>query len=133
MAKRTKSLMPSEKQIHISVCEYLRLRYPDLIFTSDMGGLLVGMGVRMEIKNKSSHFKIPDLLIFKPNSTCSAAFFELKKSKDDLYLKKCGSLKNDHVKSQEHCMMLLRDLGFHAQFTIGFEGTIQAIEKYLNT
>ena len=127
-----KSLTITEKQIHCNVCEYLRTQYPRLIFTSDASGIRLSIGLRIEVKNKSCAYKIPDLLIFQPNSQHPMAFFEIKRSRDDLYLKS-GKLKNDHVKAQEHCMMMLRDLNFHAEFTIGFEGTIQAIEKYLNT
>lgn len=132
MAKRTKSLIPSEKQIHTNVCEYLRINYPDLIFTSDPSGIKSSMGVVMDVQRKVSKHKIPDLLIFEPNSQYSAAFFEIKRSVGDLYLKS-GKLKNDHVKAQQQTIDLLLSKGYFATFTIGFEGTIQTIEKYLNT
>lgn len=132
MAKRTKSLMPSEKEIHVNICEYLRLQYPDLLFTSDAGGLRVSIGVIMEVKRKSCNYKIPDLLIFQRNSQYNGCFIEIKRSKDDLYLKS-GKLKNDHVKAQEECLFMLREQGYYAEFGVGFDNTIQQIETYLNS
>lgn len=132
MAKRTKSLMPSEKEIHVNICEYLRLQYPELLFTSDAGGLRVSMGVIMEVKRKSCNYKIPDLLIFQRNSQYNGCFIEIKRSKDDLYLKS-GKLKNDHVKAQEQCLFMLREQGYYAEFGVGYNDTIQQIETYLNS
>lgn len=131
--KRTvKSLMPTEKEIHCAICEYLRIQHPNLLFSSDAGGLRVSMGVIMEVKRKSCNHKIPDLLIFQPNSQYKGCFVEIKRSKDDLYLKS-GKLKTDHVKAQAECLFMLRELGYYAEFGIGFEDTIQKIETYLNT
>lgn len=129
---RESILTITEKQIHINICEYLRLQYPNLIFFSDASGLRVSVGLRIEIQKKMSGHKIPDLIILVPNSQYRGAFIEIKRCKDDLYLKS-GKLKNDHVKSQEHTMILLRDMGYFAEFGIGFEHTIQMIERYLNT
>jgi hypothetical protein len=131
MAKRAKSLMPTEKEIHVNICEYLRMQYPDVLFTSDASGLRVSMGVIMEVKRKSCNYKIPDLLILHRNSQYNGCFIEIKRSIGDLYLKS-GKLKNDHVKAQEQCLFMLREQGFYAEFGIGFDNTIQQIEKYLN-
>lgn len=132
MAKRAKSLMPTEKEIHVNICEYLRLQYPELLFTSDAGGLRVSMGVIMEVKRKSCNYKIPDLLIFQRNSQYNGCFIEIKRSAGDLYLKS-GKLKNDHVKAQEECLAMLRQQGYYAEFGVGYNDTIQKIERYLET
>jgi hypothetical protein len=132
MAKRAKSLMPTEKEIHVNICEYLRMQYPEVLFTSDASGLRVSMGVIMEVKRKSCNYKIPDLLILHRNSQYNGCFIEIKRSASDLYLKS-GKLKNDHVKSQEQCLFMLREQGFYAEFGIGYNDTIEKIEKYLNT
>ena len=55
------------------------------------------MGVVMDVQRKVSKHKIPDLLIFEPNSQYSAAFFEIKRSVGDLYLKS-GKLKTTTLK-----------------------------------
>ena len=132
MAKRAKSLMPTEKEIHVNICEYLRLQYPELLFTSDAGGLRISMGVIMEVKRKSCNYKIPDLLIFQRNSQYNGCFIEIKRSEGDLYLKS-GKLKNDHVKAQEECLIMLREQGYFAEFGVGYNDTIQKIERYLET
>ena len=76
----------TEKILHTQVCQYLDLQYPDVIYTSDMSGMRVSIGLRVEMKRKQcKKYVIPDLLILHPKKGYHGLLIEIKADKEDLY------------------------------------------------
>ena len=133
-AAKVKSIKVSEKQIHKAICQYLKVQYPNLIFFSDASGMRLTMGLRVELKAKSCDgYKIPDLVIAEPNTSKHAMFLEIKKEYSDVYKKDGSLVKSEHIEAQQKTIERLRELGYEADFGLGFNDSIQKIERYLNT
>lgn len=124
-----------EKKIHKAVCRYLDLQYPNVIYTSDMSGMRVSVGLRVEMKAKRcKKYAIPDLLILSPSihGSYKALLIEIKISSDEVF-KKDGTLRsNVHVQEQAATIEELNRLGYKALFGFGFNHCKQIVDNYLN-
>lgn len=122
----------TEKILHTQICKYLDMQYPNLIYTSDMSGMRVSIGLRVEMQRKrTKSWVIPDLLILHPNNEFKGLFLELKLSLSDVW-KKDGKLKkSEHLEAQEKSLNRLQELGYQALFGCGFDHTKNIIDSYL--
>lgn len=57
----------SEYTTHKSVANYIKLQYPNVIFTSDSSGIKLSMGSALKMLALKSENKIPDMIILFPN------------------------------------------------------------------
>ena len=121
----------TEKVIHQQICDYLKLKYPDVIFTSDASGMKTTIGLAMEIKRKKcAKYKIPDLLILQPNKFYFGLFLEIKKSNDCVFTRKQKVRICNHIQQQHKTLVKLRSLGYYAAFGLGFEDAKTHIDNY---
>lgn len=120
-----------EKIIHQQVCDYLKLQYPNVIFTSDASGAKMSIGMAMELKRKRCvNYKIPDLLILQPTKDYKGLFLEIKKSSDDIFTKKGELRDSEHIQAQFKTIQRLNDLGYCSAFACGFNDAKQLIDNY---
>ena len=56
----------NEEKEQIALCEYMRLQYPSVIFSSDHSGIRVSQGLANKVKKLHSENGIPDLTIYEP-------------------------------------------------------------------
>lgn len=123
----------SEKVIHQQVCDYLKLQYPDVIFTSDASGLRLSIGLRVEMKKKRcATYKIPDLIILQPRPGYSGLIIEVKRSQSDVINKDGSIKKNEHIENQVKSLDRLKQVGYFACFGFGFEDCKRTIDAYMN-
>lgn len=123
----------TESQIHKTVCEYLRVKHPNVIFLSDSSGLKTSIGVAKQLKSLRSCRGIPDLIILQPNPPYHGLIIEIKRSAEEVF-KKCGNLRNSmHIKEQAYLLTKLNELGYFCTFGCGFDDCKQIIDKYLST
>lgn len=124
----------TEAQLQLQVCDYLRLQYPNVVFRSDVAaGLKLTMGQASRHKRLQSSRAYPDLFIAQPRYDWSGLYLELKKPGVKLY-KADGSLYADaHVHEQDAMLQRLRELGYRAEFAVGFEEARTIIDAYLTT
>jgi hypothetical protein len=124
--------MKTEAYIHTLLCNYLRANYPELIFTTDLSGVPLPIGLAKKIKPLKSSRGIPDLILFHPASTFHGLLVELK-SDDAKLFKQDGSglLKDEHHSEQLNILLRLRALGYAAYFARGFENARDCIENYM--
>jgi hypothetical protein len=121
--------MKKEESLQIAVCNYLRLQYPDVIFTSEASGLKLTMGQAVKMKKMRSESGLPDLMIFKANSFFKGMFIELK---NETPFKKDGKLKKDeHLQEQWNIMQRLQAEGYAASFGVGFDSCKEMIDHYM--
>lgn len=121
----------SESTLHEMVCDYLRLRYPYVIFLTDSAaGMKLTMGQAIKRKRLNSSRALPDIFIAHPVSVYHGLWLELKREGTVIY-KKDGSLRSDeHLREQAIMMNKLELLGYEAQFAVGFEQARIAIDDY---
>lgn len=122
-----------EDDAHAAICQYIKLIYPDVIFTSDASGLRLNMGLRSRFARLKSEKGIPDLLIFEPRGGYYGLFLEIKRADDEtVFSKRDGSLLNGkHVREQAAILDRLKHKGYATYFAIGSVMGIDIIDKYM--
>ncbi|MCX6222461.1 MAG: hypothetical protein NTZ69_15930 [Bacteroidia bacterium] len=121
----------SEKDLQRQICEYLKIRYPKIIFNSDMAGAMkLTMGQAIQIAKLRSSRGFPDIVIYEPRRGYAGLFVELKKEGERIF-KKDGSFSSDHVQEQHECITRLNLRGYRAMFAIGWDEAKTIIDDYL--
>jgi hypothetical protein len=122
-----------EYELQKSVCKYLNLKYPNVLYMSDTiahAKLTMMQAVRNKAIQKDG-FKCPDLLIFYPNGTHCGLFIELKVKSP---YKLNGELKKDpHLQGQQSTINTLNLIGYKALFCTGIDEAIKTIDEYFNS
>lgn len=123
----------AELDIQMMIAEYLTIRYPGVIFRSDLGGIRLNMGQAMEAKRlqggKGRGF--PDMAILSARHGYHGLFGEIKTSVDQIYTK-AGRMRQDaHTKEQYRVILRLCQEGYKAGFWLGFEHAKEVIDQYL--
>ena len=121
----------SEKQLHQSVCDFIKYKYPHVLLNVDLSGQNMSPMIGAQLKRLRSNSGYPDIVIYKKKGNFGACFIELKVEGYKLYNKQ-GELKTDHLKNQEECMRRLREEGYYATFAIGIDHAIAVVETYMN-
>ena len=122
----------SEKSLHRAVCDYIRYRYKNVLFNSDLAGATkLTMGQAVAMKSLRSTRGFPDLVIYRPSSWYHGLFIELKQDGTKLYTKD-GRPATPHIAEQLECLVKLRTEGYKAEFACGFDQAKNLIDDYLN-
>ena len=123
----------TELELQAQVADYIRLRYPSVIFHSDFGsGIKLTMGQAIRQKRLNGGRRAwPDMVLAESRGGYGALFIELKKEGTRIF-KKDGTLVSDaHIREQFDMLAELRNRGYAAEFGIGFEGTKKLIDDYM--
>lgn len=123
----------------MQLSDYLKIQYPDVIFTFDASGLRLPIGLAKKAKRMRSGRGMCDMMIFKvkPINGCIlpyyGLFIEIKVDVSDVYLKDGGTIKKDkHVEEQAEMIYRLNQEGYFATFGFGFDECKKFIDAYLN-
>lgn len=120
-----------EENLQLMVCNYLRISYPDVIFTSDASGVRLTQGQAGKMKAmKSVDCKFPDLMIFEPRGIFKGLFLELK-SEGEKVFKVDGTPYAGHLHEQWRTLQRLAAKGYYAKFAIGFDDAKAHIDNYM--
>lgn len=122
----------AESATQTMVADYLRLRYPSVIFHSDSAaGIKLTMGQAVRVRRMQSGRAFPDLFVCEPRGGYHGLFIELKREGTRVYLRD-GSLTADpHIREQAAVLGELRKRGYKAEFGIGFQACRDIIDGYL--
>lgn len=124
----------TEKELQNSICKYLKLAYGNKIrFHSDMSGTYLSgkWSLMKDNKNNNSHSGYPDLIIYEKRNGYMGLALELKKDGSSPF-KKDGSLRKDqHLEEQQQWLDVFTEIGFKAQFIVGFDSAKFTIDNYL--
>ena len=121
----------SEQNLQVSISQYIKLKYPDIIFTSESGGLRLSISQAVLLKKCRSCKALPDLWILEARKGYHGCLLELKKEGTKLY-KKNGDLKKDkHIAEQEEIQHRLRNKGYFCEFAVGFDEARSIVDYYL--
>jgi hypothetical protein len=125
-------MVAKEQDIHIAICEYIKLQYPNAIFTSESSGLRVSMYQAKLLKKMRSSAGLPDILILEPRKNRYGLFLEVKKDDVVIYKKDGDLVSNEHIAEQEEIIHRLNQIGYLASFVIGFEDAKSLIDYYFS-
>lgn len=122
----------SESELQTMIADYLRLRFPNVIWRSDFSsGMKLTIGQAARQKRLQSSRGFPDLFIYHPRGEKHGLAMELKRPGSRLY-KKDGSLVSDeHIQEQAAMLARLRERGYEAHFVQSFEQARLIIDEYL--
>jgi len=121
--KREKKPRHDEQHLQMAVVSYLRLQYPDVLFTISPGGLITNSRTGGKAKKMGYTPGTPDLMIFAEGhykwTKYASLFLELKIDKEQL-----SSVQEDWLKK-------LNQRGYLAVCCHGFEEAKAVIDGYL--
>lgn len=128
----------TESELQVAVADYIRLRYPYVLFHSDFGsGIKLTKGQAIKQKRQNGGRRgWPDMFIANRRydlENCveyHGLFLELKKDGTRLH-KKDGSWATDHIAEQAETLQALQDRGYETYFAVGFEQAKKIIDDYL--
>lgn len=123
--------IPLESVVHRQVCDFIRLRWPDVIFNSDMSAGKLSKAEAGTRKMLRSTRGFPDLQILRPKGRYFGLFLELKRQNAPIYLKNGNLSTNLHTQEQAAMLQHLMNEGYYANFALGTEDTMKQIEWYM--
>ena len=132
----------TELELQAQVADYIRLKYPSVLFHSDFGSgikLTMGQAIRQKRLNGGRR-SWPDVMVAetvlkhqegRTYTAYSGLFIELKRP-DVKIRKKNGELvANEHIREQFDMLEQLRQRGYEAHFACGFDEAKKIIDEYL--
>jgi len=117
-----------EESIQLAVCKYIKLQYPDVIFTSESSGIRLTIGQAVKAKKMRSNHKLPDLWILEPKGMICGLLIELKVGNP---YKMNGQPKTPHFAHQLETIELLKKKGYSAIVCSSFDEAKKSIDNYL--
>lgn len=120
-----------EEQLSKAVSRYLKVQYPDTVFTCDASGVRLSMGQATALKAQRSTHKIPDMIILKPNAEYHGLILELKSDDSSPFLKDGSLSKGKHIQEQNQTLTELLSIGYCAVFAVGFDNAKKIIDDYM--
>lgn len=132
-----------EIELQTQVADYLRLRYPDVIFHSDFGsGIKLTMAQAVKQKRLNGGRRSwPDMFIAKPKLGVDrdgqhfyqhGLFLELKREGTRILKRDGTPVADEHIREQMKMLQNLYRLGYRAEFAVGFDQAKQIIDEYLS-
>lgn len=130
-----------ESTLQCHVADYLRLRYPHVLFHSDYGsGIRLTPGqARIQSRQNGGRRAWPDMFIAEPRTVkigpdkyhFAGLFLELKRDGTRI-IKRDGTLVADtHIREQHALLVELERRDYMARFAVGFDQAKQIIDEYL--
>ena len=122
----------SEYNEHRAVCQFIRYKYPDVIFTSDGSGVYnQSIGASVKLKMLKSSTGIPDIIILEARGVYHGLMIEMKSTGTAVF-KKDGTIRaNKHLQEQNDMLRRLSWKGYKAEFAIGLDEAIVLIDEYM--
>jgi len=121
----------SEESLQTAVSSYIKLQFPDVMFTAESSGIRLTIGQAVKAKKQRSQRGLPDMIILEPRGKYHGLCLELKKEGSSPF-KKDGTLKaGQHLLEQSHAIRELKKRGYFACFCSGFYQSKEMIDAYM--
>jgi len=120
-----------EESMQIALSKYIKLQYPNVLFTAESSGIRVPIGTAVKMKAQRSTHTLPDMLVMEPRGPFHGLILELKKYGESPW-KKNGQLKEDrHIQDQSKTINLFIAKGYCAEFAVGLNAAIKSVDTYM--
>ena len=114
------SLQISEEKVQIAIVNYLKMQYPDALFTATMGGQYQKHHSQRRRAKATGYLRgVSDLLIFEPKGGYYGLFIELKRDK-----------KSYPTAEQKLFISNALQRGYYSVCAKGFDEYKEIIDKY---
>ncbi len=114
-----------------ALCLYIKLQYPDVIFTSDLSGIRLPQGLANKIKDLKCDKSIPDLTIYEPSKGYHGLVIEMKATGVSVYTQHGNIVSNEHIQSQEKMLIRFNEKGYLGVWGLGYECAKRIVDEYL--
>lgn len=121
---RRKKPIPYEYYEQVKVANYIRLRYPNILWTASSAGMWSNMHVGKKYKAMGVKRGCPDIMIFEPRNNWFGLFIEMKTAKT--FCTEKGTLSI----YQESWINELNKRNYSAAVCYGSDEAIKIIEAY---
>jgi hypothetical protein len=126
-------IIANEDRVHYQVVQYLKLRWPKVLFHTDAAGELMLESMRMrQGKLNLQGFSFPDLQIMEARKGYFGLLVEMKREDENLYLVN-GLFKDDRISRQDRTIKALIERNYLACFAKGFDSIVKVIDDYLSS
>lgn len=123
--------MRKEESLQIALCTYVKLQFPNAVFTSESSGIRVTKSLAGKMKAQRSKHKLPDFIMLEPRGMYHGLVLELKTKKRSPFLKN-GELSTDkHVREQAKTLDILKRKGYAAFFAVGLDQAKLYVDRYM--
>lgn len=120
----------SEAEIQIALVQYLREKYPQVLFKCDTSAIKLTLGQAVKMKRLGNTRAWPDIFIAEPRRDYHGCYIELKKEGERI-VRENGNWVSPHIAEQAAMIDELNRRGYYAEFAAGFAEARKAIDKYL--
>jgi len=121
-----------EEYVQQELCRYVSLKYPRVLFNSDLSGLTLSYGQANKVNKIRSCNGFPDFIMYYKKKDFVGLMLELKSEGTVIY-KRDGKLRKDsHLQEQNRVHELLREQGWWVAFVIGLQDAIDLVDHYMN-
>lgn len=121
----------AETKLQIAISQYIRLQYPDVIFTAEASGIFKNQAQAGISAMQRSGSKLPDMMIDEARGGYFGLRLEIKTTKKTPYLKDQTLRKDKHVQAQAKTLNRLHKKGYYALFAVGFDHAKRIIDDYM--
>lgn len=124
-----------EFKLQIDVAKFLTIKYPGVMFRSDLAGIKMTKGQAFQIMRLHNSRGYPDIHIIESATIRGikyyGLFIEIKLNIEALYKKNGGIRISKHIQEQHAMLLELRKRGYKAQWGLGWGDIITKIDNYL--
>ena len=120
-----------EYQIQVALAQYLQYQWPDVQFRSDLGGIRLTIGQAVKANKTQKGKAWPDMFISESCGGWHGLYLEIKKDRDEIYLKSGELSKGKHVQEQKEMLDILCEKGYLAMFACGIDEARLITDSYL--
>jgi hypothetical protein len=124
-------IRPLEDAVHRQLANYVKARFPYVIFTSESAGIRLTMHQARNAKILRSGSKLPDFWMAEPRGQFCGLFLEIKRDRQEIYTTEGQLRAIAHIQEQNQILYRLRDKGYKAEFGCGFDESIDIINEYM--
>lgn len=120
----------AEAEIQMALVQYLRDKYPQILFKCDTSAIKLTLGQAVKMKRLGNTRAWPDIFIAEPRRDYHGCYIELKKEGERI-VRENGNWVSPHIAEQAAMIDELNRRGYCAEFAAGFAEARKAIDKYL--
>lgn len=121
----------SEYELQVAVCKYLKYKYPNILFRSDLGGIRLTKGLAIKAKRIQHSKGFPDLFIYSQSKDKRYNGLAIELKAKDIFKKDGSLLKSEHLEHQQRVIDHLNANDYYASFAVGFDEARTIIDNYL--
>lgn len=133
--KSARGYTKNEDNVKLTIASYLNVKYPFAPFNMSWDHLRLPIGVAVKLKKMrwaNPNFVWPDLFIAYPVKKFHGAYFEIKKSSSEVWLKSGKMSTSAQILKENNSLILLMNIGYHADFILDVNDGVKKIDGYFN-